>query len=159
MGLLATMTALGTGALTIGTVVFGARVAVSDPAASAPTQIACETARDQLPDQLRSDLEELREAAPAERAAVVSKIRHQAISGAYGEKVQALALHEARTLRTRAPQALRRDLRQILETAPHDRQALWADLRQAASAGEYGPGPQEVVQRAQDRRAECPSNE
>lgn len=158
MSILTTMAALGTGVITLGTTALGVHATTDDPATSEAKPAACGVPWQHLPDQLQSDLEELQGLTPTERHAVALEIRRKAVAGAYGEEVQALALRRREHLTQvwkRLPPELRQDVRNLLEAPPEERADLWADLRDAALAGEYGPRVQDVAERIQARRDAC----
>ncbi len=113
--------------------------------------------RDQLPDELRADLQELRELSPAERREAMQEIWEAAKAGDYGAEARELAqqLAEKRDdYLDRLPAELRADLQELRELSPAERREAMQEIWEAAKAGDYGAEAQELAEKLAERRAE-----
>ena len=116
-----------------------------------------------LPADLRSDLRDLKDQEPGDRAQAAREIRKAAKSGAYGPGVQDRANRmqdrRAQALATMPPE-LRADLRELREAAPAERRDLATSIADAARAGDYGPKAQLVAERLEEseRWQNCVAN-
>lgn len=155
-----TIATLGTGVIATGATVVGVHATTDDPATSDPMPVACGAVWDRLPDQSQSDLDELRGMTPAERTAAAREMRRKAVAGTYGERAQVFAVHrqERRAqVGKLLPPAMRQDVRRLVDAAAHARTPRWADLRDPAHAGEYGPRVQGAAELSEPAAAYGPA--
>lgn len=111
LGTVATLTAgtLATGAAIAGTAL---TAAATDPADRPHRDLPCGAVWDRLPQELRDDLAALEEMSPQERRAALEDVRHEALQGGYGDRVQRVAerMADRRAGRTPAERRAVRDL-------------------------------------------------
>lgn len=106
----------------------------------------------QLPTDLRGDLKALRDLEPGERASAARDIRDDALSGEYGDGVQARA-EKARERRIGVirtmPAELKADLVELKRTPPAERRDLAREIADTALDGGYGEKTREVAESIQ----------
>lgn len=132
---------------------FGAAPTTDD----GPT-VPCGAVWSQLPEDLRADLNAVRELPAGERVEELREIRHAALDGDYGDRVQRFAERRderIRTIRRALPDEMRADLREARALTGDARLQAYRDIRDGALAGEYGERVQEVAVKVKERREAC----
>ncbi len=109
-----------------------------------------------LPENLRTDLRELRDLKPGERAPFAREIRQGALDGEYGQGVQD-RVERRIAVWASIPDELRSDLLALRDLTPGERGEAARAIGDDALAGEYGPKVQRVAEgiRSSDRWQEC----
>jgi hypothetical protein len=107
---------------------------------------------DKLPEDLRADLQALRDLPDDERGEAARDIREGARDGEYGDAVQhhALRVRDRRAwIWVNLDDGLKADLKEIRDADSAAKPALIDDLAQNALDGAYGEGAQRVAERIQ----------
>ncbi len=109
--------------------------------------------REQMPAELRADLDAVRKLPAGERLAALQKIRKDALAGKYGESAQKFAQERAGKRAEQMPAELRADLDAVRKLPAGDRLAALQKIRKDALAGKYGESAQKFAQERAGKRA------
>lgn len=121
-------------------------------------RVPCGAVWSRLPQDLRDDLNAVRDLPAGERADALRTIRRDALDGDYGPGVQRVAERRderVRAVRRAMPAELRTDLRDARRLDGEQRADAYREIRDGALAGEYGDRVQEVATAVQQRREAC----
>jgi len=153
MPLIQTAGLFAAGLLTTSSLFTGAAPATDD----GPT-VPCGAVWSQLPEDLQADLKAVRELPVGQRAEELREIRHAALEGDYGDRVQRFAERRGervRAIRRALPDDLRADLREARALTGDARLDAYRGIRDGALAGEYGERVQQVAVTVKERREAC----
>ena len=145
-GTLLTATAL------VGTTATAARAADDEPT-------ACQRVWDALPPEMKDDVRAALPLPLRERRVALLEVRHDALTGGYGEQVQQWAeevqAHRHEIWRT-LPDDLKADVRAARSLPPREQRRAMLAIRYAALHGQYGADVQALAEKRQDFRRGCP---
>jgi hypothetical protein len=149
------------GALLTATALVGATAtaAHATPSNGPDQPTACQQVWDALPTAMKDDIRAALPLPLRQRRAALLEVRHQAITGGYGDQVQEWA-EKVRARRLEIWQTLPDDLKADILAARslslrEQRRAMLA-IRYAALHGQYGPDVQALAEKRQEFRQGCP---
>lgn len=146
------------GVLTATSLFAGVTSAGDDEPKDDPKGIPCGASWAQLPQDLRTDLADVRELPEGERWDALVTIRRDAVDGDYGHRVQQLAElrgKRLRALRQLVPADLTADLRAARGLEGEAQSEGLRGIRDGALAGEYGDRVQAIAGAVQQRLEGC----